>query len=111
MYNVPDDLDEALDWGEKEARTIGWLGIYALHDAAAAFFQAGDSIYDAEGSKYVASAQNFKDAKSATNVDGEAAEIKSGLTTDHNYTVGGQIFKKGAPVSTVIRALDKIGRV
>lgn len=41
-FAIPSPLGKGLSFFEKEARTISWLGIYALHDAAAAYFQAPD---------------------------------------------------------------------
>ena len=41
-FAVPSHLGEELSLFEKMVSTINWLGIYALHDAAAAYFQAPD---------------------------------------------------------------------
>ncbi|KFY80547.1 hypothetical protein V499_00622 [Pseudogymnoascus sp. VKM F-103] len=41
-FSIPSHLGKELSFFEKAARTINWLGIYALHDAAAAHFQAPD---------------------------------------------------------------------
>lgn len=41
-FAIPSHLGKELSLFEKAARTINWLGIYALHDAAAAYFQAPD---------------------------------------------------------------------
>ncbi|KFZ00164.1 hypothetical protein V500_01160 [Pseudogymnoascus sp. VKM F-4518 (FW-2643)] len=41
-FAIPSHLGKELSLFEKAARTIHWLGIYALHDAAAAYFQAPD---------------------------------------------------------------------
>ena len=111
MDNIPDSLDEALSWDEKTTCTIGWLGIFALHDAATAFFQAGDSSYDAGDSKYVGGNRNVRETKPTADAGKETIEIKSGLFTDRNYNVGGEIFEAGAPLSTIVPALDKIGRI
>ncbi|KAK8900853.1 hypothetical protein QC760_010617 [Botrytis cinerea] len=39
LQNLPSSIEEGLQWGKDITRTVEWLGICALHDAAVSYFQ------------------------------------------------------------------------
>lgn len=96
LYDAPNFLHEELNQGEAALHTICWLGMYALHDAATAYFQAPDGTY------------NAGDIKRAPSTYGRS---NFGPVTDEAVRVGGDLKTAGVPITSVLHIRDTVGQL
>ncbi|KFY01359.1 hypothetical protein O988_02798 [Pseudogymnoascus sp. VKM F-3808] len=111
IYNVPDSLDDALSWGESNARTLRWLGIYALHDAATAYFQAPDAP---DVDRAITYADDMEIAAPAEARDGKKTAFTIVAGKDIRVGgVGGEVKKAGVPLGDVLQLkyIDIVGKL
>ena len=114
LYNVPYSLDEALSRGELNARTLRWLEIYALHDAATAYFQAQDAqdAPDVDGNLgAITHANEVEIAAPAEAREGKKPAFT--IVAGENIRVGGELKEAGVPLGDVLQLkyIDIVGEL
>ncbi|KAH8585817.1 hypothetical protein B0O99DRAFT_696109 [Bisporella sp. PMI_857] len=108
LYNVPESLDEQLSWSESRAHTIRCLGIYALHDAATAYYQAPNNGYNPGTTRFALSSYLHLELREEEN---EIALPSQGLVTGESLKISQEIKGAGVPIASLVRVLDPIGQI
>jgi hypothetical protein len=111
LYNVPDSLDDALSWGESNARTLRWLEIYALHDAATAYFQAPDAPDVDVNLGAIIYANEVEFAAPAEAREGKKTAFT--IVSGQNIRVGSELKEAGDPLGDVLQLkhIDIVGEL
>jgi hypothetical protein len=96
----PDSLEDELSRGEQAIRAMCWLGIYALYDAATAYFEAPDGVYNAGECNHL---------PSDTCIRHLSGDTSFGLVIDEGVYFDNKEHYAGAPITNIILLKDAIG--